>query len=259
MAPEPKKTSLLFRIIKGLVRFFYIKYEVEGLENLPDGCCIIAANHAQMNGPLASELYFPGHRYTWCAGQMMQLKEVPEYAFTDFWSQKPRYTRPFYKLLSYLIAPLAVCIFNNADTIAVHRDGRILSTFKQTVKALEEGARVVIFPEHDEQHNHIVYDFQEGFVEIARLYHKRTGKELSFVPMYIAPNLHKMYLGKPIRYRADADKKEEPGRICSYLMDEITHMACALPAHTVVPYRNIAKKDYPSNIPEEAPHESPSC
>ena len=254
-ATEAKKTSPLFRVIKWLVRLFYIKYEVEGVENLPDEPCIVVGNHTQMHGPLASELYFPGDSYTWCAGQMMELKEVPEYAFTDFWSQKPKYTHWFYKLLSYLIAPLAVCIFNNANTIGVYRDGRIMSTFKETVKRLNEGARVVIFPEHDVKYNNIVYEFQEGFVDIARLYYRRTGKELTFVPLYSAPKLHKMYLGKPIRYNAAAPKGEEPKRICSYLMDEITQMARSLPEHTVIPYRNIPKKYYPSNLSKEAPHE----
>ena len=254
-APEEKKTSLLYRIIKWLVSLFYIKYEMEGVENLPDEPCIVVGNHTQMHGPLASELYFPGHSYTWCAGQMMELKEVPGYAFEDFWSQKPKHTHWFYKLLSYLIAPLAVCIFNNANTIGVYRDGRIITTFKETVKRLNEGASVVIFPEHDVKYNNIVYEFQEGFVDIARLYYRRTGKELAFVPLYIAPKLHKMYLGKPIRFNAAAPKGEEPKRICEYLMDEITQMARSLPEHTVIPYRNIPKKYYPSNLSKEAPHE----
>lgn len=252
---EAKKTSLLYRVIKRLVRLFYIKYEVEGVENLPDEPCIVVGNHSQMHGPLASELYFPGHSYTWCAGQMMNLNEVPAYAFEDFWSQKPRCTHWFYKLLAHLIAPLAVCIFNNANTIGVYRDGRIFSTFKNTVKRLNEGANVVIFPEHDVKYNNIVYEFQEGFVDIARLYYRRTGKELAFVPLYIAPKLHKMYLGKPIRFCAVAPHADEHSRICRYLTEEITQIARSLPEHTVIPYRNIPKKLYPSNLPKETTHE----
>jgi len=252
---EEKRPSLTYRIIKWLVRVFYISYEVEGAEHLPDEPCIIVGNHAQLHGPLACELYFPGRRYTWCAGQMMSLKEVPGYAYADFWSQKPKCTRWFYKLMSFLIAPLAVCIFNNADTIGVYHDRRILSTFKETAKRLGEGASVVIFPEYDVPHNNIVCEFQEGFTDIARLYYRRTGKELNFVPLYIAPKLRKMYLGEPIRFSAAAEKNEEHARIRSYLMDGITQLAYGLPEHTVVPYRNIPKKYYPSNIPEEATHE----
>lgn len=246
----------MYRVIKGLVRLFYPRMEVVGTEHLPGEPAMIVANHAQMNGPIACELYFPGDRYTWCAGQMMHLKEVPGYAYEDFWSRKPKYVRWFYKLLSYIIAPLSVCVFNNANTIAVYKDTRLINTFRDTVKRLQEGSSVVVFPEHDEPHNHILCQFQDRFIDIARIYYKKTGQELAFVPMYIAPALKKMYLGKPIRFRADEPIKEERERICAHLMTEITEIACALPRHTVVPYRNVPKKEYPSNIPGEvADHE----
>ena len=250
-----KKSSVLFKIIKWLVKMFYPKTLVEGAENLPDEPVIIVGNHSQMNGPIVGELYVPGEPYIWCAGEMMHLKEVPAYAFQDFWSQKPKWTHPGYKLLSYIIAPLSVCIFNNARTIGVYHDTRILSTFKSTVKKLQEGKSVVIFPEQDVKHNHIVCDFQDKFIDIAKLYYKKTGKELNFVPMYIAPKLKKLCFGKPVRFSAAAPMDTERRRICSYLMDEITAIAEALPEHTVVPYRNIPKKDYPSNISKERVYE----
>jgi hypothetical protein len=202
-----------------------------------------------MNGPIVGELYVPNEPYIWCAGEMMHLKDVPEYAFRDFWSSKPKWTQPFYKLLSYIIAPLSVCIFNNARTIGVYHDARLLSTFKNTVKVLQEGKSVVIFPEHDVEHNHIVYDFQDRFIVIAKLYYKKTGKELRFVPMYIAPKLKKICLGKPTAFCATAPLDAERRRICDYLMREITDMAISLPKHTVIPYRNTSKKEYPSSIP----------
>ncbi len=244
-----KKISLFIykRIVLVLVKLFYPKIKVFGAENLPDEPCIIAANHTQMNGPICAEIYFPRKRYTWCAGEMMHLKEVPSYAFKDFWSQKPKYTHPFYKLLSFIIAPLSVCVFNNAQTIGVYKDKRIMHTFKETLKKLGEGADVVIFPEHDIKHNHIVYDFQEGFVDIAKLYYKRYSKEIKFVPVYIAPNLKQMHIGKAISYNAEDETSLERKRICTYLMNEITDIAISLPKHTVVPYRNIPKNQYPLN------------
>lgn len=253
---EKKKTTRMYRLIKATVRFFYPKMQVEGVKNLPDEPAIIVGNHCQMNGPIACELYFPGERYTWCAGEMMHRGEVAEYAFRDFWSRKPKWSQPFYKVLSHLIIPLSVCVFNNADTIGVYHDARILNTFKDTVKRLCEGASVVIFPEHDVPCNNIISQFQEKFIDIARLYYKKTGKELTFVPMYIAPRLKTMYLGKPVRFCADTPMDDERRRICSYLMEQVTEMARALPEHTVVPYRNIPVKDYPSNREEAEQHEA---
>ncbi len=248
---EKKKTSLLFKMIKGLVKIIYHKMEIEGTENLPDEPVVIVGNHTQLHGPLACELYFNDKYYTWCAAQMMHLKEVPAYAYEDFWSKKPKWTRLFYKLLSYLIAPLSVCLFNNARTIAVYRNIKIISTFKNTVKRLKNGESVIIFPEHDKKHNNIVYEFQENFIDIAKLYYKNTGRALQFVPMYIAPNLRKMYIGRPTGYCPEISMEEERKRISTYLMEEITKIARQLPLHKVVPYRNIPKKYYPLNKDNE--------
>lgn len=250
---------IVFKVVRWLVWLFYPKTEIVGTENLPDGPAVIVANHTQMNGPIVCELYFPEPSFTWCAGQMMHLKEVPAYAFEDFWSQKPKYTHWFFKLASYVIAPLCVSVFNNARTIPVYRDSRLLTTFRETLKRLYDGARVVVFPEHDVKYNHIIYDFQDRFIDLARNYNKRTGKELSFVPMYIAPNLKKAYIGEPVCYCSDNPPKDERRRVCDYLMNSITDIACALPEHTVVPYRNIPKSQYPTNIPDEVKGNEKTC
>lgn len=247
---EDKRTSLVYRGFRECVRFFYPKTEIVGAENLPDGPAIVVGNHAQMNGPIVAELFFPGPHYIWCAGEMLKLREVPGYAYRDFWSFKPRIVRPFYRVLACLIAPLSVMVFNNAHTIPVYRDARVMSTFRETIARLQEGARVIIFPEKNEKHNHIVYAFQEGFVDVARMVYRRTGEALSFVPAYLAPRLRKLVIGKPVRFDPSAPIEDERRRICAAMADAITDLAEALPPHTVVPYRNIPKRDYPRNLPQ---------
>lgn len=246
-----KKKHLFFKLLRFLLRVFYPKISIKGWENVPDEPCVIVGNHAQMHGPIICELFLPDNYYTWCAAQMMEIKEVPAYAFKDFWSQKPKYSHSFYKLLSYIIAPLSSFIFNNARTIPTFRDSRIMSTFKKSLKKLQAGENIVIFPEHDKKFNNIIYDFQEGFIDIARLYHKQTSKELYFVPLYIAPKLKEMHFGKPVKFSGNAPKNEEKQRIRRHLMCEITNIATSIPPHTVIPYRNIPKKYYPKNTPKE--------
>ncbi len=249
-------SKLMFKILVAIVRFFFGKYEFVGTEKIPPKDAVIVANHCQMAGPLFGELYMPKNVYIWCAGDMMTFSTVPSYAFSDFWSQKPRWTHPLYRLLSYIIAPLAVCLFNNARTIAVHRDARVMGTFKRTVKFLEEGKNILIFPEKDEKYNNIIYTFEENYIDIAKLYHKRTGKALSFVPMYIAPTMKKSFVGESVTFNPDADFKEEKKRINASLAKSITSLAYSLPEHIVVPYRNMGKKHYITNKAiEEVPNE----
>ena len=244
---KQKKNSIVFKVVRGLVALFYPKMKIIGDKNIPDEPCIVVGNHSQLHGPIACELYFKDNYYTWCASQMMELKEVPGYSYKDFWSEKPRVLKSFFKILSYIIAPLSVIVFNNARTIAVYRDKRVLSTFRESVAKLREGKNVVVFPEHNKKYNNILCDFQEGFIDVARTYYKLSGKELMFVPLYIAPNLKEMHIGKAIRFSSQNPIDEERKRICDYLKKEITDIARNLPEHIVVPYNNISKRLYSKN------------
>lgn len=243
---------LFYKAVWNLIWLFYPRMQTKGLENLPSDASIVVGNHSHAHGPIFSELYFPGKRYIWCAGQMMETSQIPDYAYQDFWCDRPRWTRPFYRILSYIIAPFASVVMRNADTIPVYRDSRILTTFKQTVSRLKEGNHIIIFPECRVGYNQILCQFQENYVDVAKLYYRRTGKRLQFVPMYLAPRLRSAWLGTPISFDPDNDIALERSRINAYLMEEITRMAESLPEHTVVPYPNIPRKYYPKNHSHEA-------
>ena len=244
---RPKKTSFMYKILYFFINLFFPRMKIYGMENLPAEACILVGNHSQMNGPLMSELRLDIPHETWCAGPLMVWKEAADYAFTDFWSFKPRWTHPFFRLLSWLVTPIAVCLFNNAHTIPVYHDVRLRQTYRQSVDAMADGESLVIFPEKNEPGNHILYAFQDKFVDTARFYYKKTGRCAPFVPVYIAPALRSAYIGRPTVFRPEAPIGEERERICAYLRDEITATAESLPEHTVVPYRNIPKREYPKN------------
>lgn len=242
---QKKKPTRPYRVIKKFVGLFYKKRTFVGVENLPSEPSLIVGNHAQAHGPLTCEMYFPTKKQLWCIGQMMHVKEVPSYAYQDFWSHKPKFWRWWYKLLSYLIAPLSAYIFTHSDSIGVYKDHRLLSTFRETERALSRGENVIVFPECSDPHNDVVNAFQDKFIDVARFYYKKHKKALSFVPMYNAPALRTVLFGEPIAFRPEADIEEERARICSELQRQITELAQSLPRHRVVPYANVAKKLYP--------------
>ena len=246
---EEKKTPWTYKLVYKLVWLFSPKYKLVGTENLPQEPCVIVGNHSHMYGPVAGEIYVPGDHYVWCAGQMMHREEVADYAFQDFWSGRPKRTHWFYKRLSHAIVPLSVLIFNNAHTIPVYHDTRLITTYRESIELLRQGASMVIFPECYDEHNNIVHAFQDRFIDLGRMYYKQTGKALPFVPLYVAPALGVLFFGEPILFDPAASVEQERRRIADALMDAVTDLAVALPEHTVVPYPNIPKKDYPKNIP----------
>ena len=238
---------LLYRIVRKVVSLVTPVYTVEGEGNLPKGPAIVVGNHSQAFGPIAAELYFPQKHYIWCISDMMEKECVAKYAYKDFWSKKPIPVRPFFKLFSYMIPPLADIIFTNAHTLPVYRDKRIMKTFHLSCEKLQEDAKVVIFPEDYIDYNNIVHQFQRGFVHLGKYYYRQTGKAVAFVPMYICPSLKKMVFGKPIYYDPSVKSDEEADKICSYLQDSISEIAYNMPRHRVVPYPNVSRRHYPYN------------
>ncbi len=222
-------------------------FQAEGVENLPDGPAVVVGNHSQAYGPVAAELYFPREHYTWCISDMMEKECVADYAYRDFWSKKPILIRPFFRLFSYMLPTVSEIVFNNADTIPVYRDKRIMKTFQLSSDKLKQNASVVIFPEDYTEYNNIVHRFQRGFVQVAKYHYRQTGEAVPFVPMYVCPELKKLVFGKPILYDPTARSAEETERICNYLQDSISEIAYKMPRHRVVPYPNVTKRNYPFN------------
>lgn len=251
---QPSEAPRLYRMVRKAIDLVYPKMKMEGVENLPEEACIIVGNHAHANGPIISEVRLPFAHYTWCIAQMMNRSEVCEYAYADFWSKKPKSIRWLFRIISKIIPLPASYLLSNARTIPVYRDSRCIVTFRKTMEKLDEGASMVIFPEHEVPYNNIVWEFEDRFIDIAHMYYKRTGKCLSFVPMYLAPKLRKIVFGAPIRFCPDVPMAEERERICRELMQTVTRLATAQPVHTVVPYPNMAGKYYPKSLPLEEHH-----
>ena len=245
---QPCKKPFLCKLIWGTMSFFYPRFQLCGLENIPDSPCVVVGNHAQIHGPLVAELRLPFPRYTWCAAEMLTREDVADYAYRDFWSRKPGYIRWLFWLISRVLPVLATYILSHGNVIPVYHDNRVIKTFRQSLQRLQEGNHLLIFPEKDVPHNGILWEFQDRFIDIAKPYYKRTGEKLAFVPMYLAPELRKIIFGKPIAYDPDIPFDQQREEICRYLMDSITELAVSQPKHRVIPYPNMAKRDYPTNI-----------
>ena len=238
---------IVYRIIRRIATVATPVYQIEGLDNLPEGPCVVVGNHSQLYGPVAAELYFPREHYTWCISDMMEKECVADYAYKDFWSKKPAIVRPFFRLFSFMLPTVSEIVFTNADTIPVYRDKRVMKTFQLSCDKLKDNAAIVIFPEEYTEYNNIVHQFQRGFVHVAKYYYRQTGTPIPFVPMYVCPKLGKLVFGEPITYSPEAKVNDEAERICTYLQDSISEIAYKMPRHRVVPYPNVSKKNYPFN------------
>ncbi|MBR6530481.1 MAG: hypothetical protein IKT43_03600, partial [Clostridia bacterium] len=196
-------------------------------------------NHSQAHGPIVSQITFPSSVYTWCISEMLDKHKAGDYMYDTFWAPPGRHLK-FFRVFSTLIAPLCALLFTEANTVPVYLDKRLLTTFKKSISLLQDGKQLIIFPETEVADNAIVNRFHEPFVDLGKLYYKKTGKRLAFVPTYICPERREIHTGKPVFYDPKNTPEEERTRITRYLSEQICETARSLPTHTVVPFLNTA-------------------
>ena len=77
-----------------------------------------------------------------------------------------------------------------------------------------------IFPEKDYV-NEGVGIFMGGFEHISKYYYSKTGKKITFYPMFISQHNRKMYICDPVTYNPENDPKVEKNNTLTYLRESM--------------------------------------
>jgi 1-acyl-sn-glycerol-3-phosphate acyltransferase len=233
-----KRMNIIFKFIALIARLFFVKkHELRFKEQIDFSTpSIYIANHATVATPTAIHLYFPGKKRPWVIGAMCSMKTIPEYASKEFWTNlKPAWW--YRKILPVVLSPIGYIIMRGAEAIPVYRDNRMIVTIKKTVQSLEEGVNVYIFPEYDAPYSEYHNDFEDGFVNVASVYYRKTKKKLKFYPLYNCLDKKIMSFGMPVEYNPENPIEEERKRITNYLKENITALAKEIGPHKVISYR----------------------
>ena len=168
-----KKTnkSKIYKLLTFLAKLVYKKRKLINFNG--SQVCIYVGNHCQLHSPIDFELSFPQKKKIWCISEAMNFRSAPNYMVNELTKHKGKKVRWFYKMLSYFFCPLLAFVLNNADTIPVYKDSRVLQTFNASINALEKGESIIIFPECHNKYNNIVCEFEKNFVFLAKLFYKK--------------------------------------------------------------------------------------
>ena len=70
--------------------------------------------------------------------------------------------------------------------VPVYRNSNPIKTLKISVDFLQKGESLIVYPDINYKANYdVVSDIYDGFLILSRLFKKRTGKELKFIPLII--------------------------------------------------------------------------
>ncbi len=201
-------------------------------EEITDETACFVANHYEIYGPFACALHFPLPCCIWTEAAMTNEDKTARQIKKGIDNLTRKWLiAPIRKKIPKLVArPLTKCI-NFSRPIAVYRlnNEKIDKMFEDSVAALTTGDNVIVFPEKPPHGSRYklggVDQLQTGFVEIAEHYHNKTGKELSFYPLYVDKKGNKLVIGEKVTYNSNANPHEEKLRIANDLHQKLNDAA----------------------------------
>ena len=199
LAPGQRKKW--FRCVKGILRLFIKKPRFVFLgEEFPQSSLVLS-NHIGARAPLTLECYFPHPFRFWGTYEMnSSLKEVYKYLSEIYFHQKKHWKLFWSKLFCLIAAPVAFLFYRGLTLISTYRDHRFRNTLKESIKTIEAGATLVIFPEDSSKgYFNTITGFFSGFVMLANVLYKK-GYDMPIFVTYLRKKEKIYVVDKPILY-----------------------------------------------------------
>lgn len=196
-----QKRKAWYRAFKKLTLCRYKKVEFIYRGEKPTNGAIILSNHDGTDAPMSLELYADFPVRFWGTYQMNSgLKKMYKYQSEVYYHQKKHWSLFGAKMFCLLASPLTNIFYKGLNLISTYPDARFLTTIKESVKAIDEGDNIVIFPEKSEKgYQPVLEDFFMGYVSLAEILLKQ-GKDVDIYTAYFKKKEHKYIFDKPVKY-----------------------------------------------------------
>ncbi|MBQ8425226.1 MAG: hypothetical protein IJX17_04325 [Clostridia bacterium] len=216
-------TALLYYFLY-IIAWPFTRCKVKGKENLQkdDEARVVVSNHYQMYGPLAIFMNFPYKFRPWIIDKMMEEEHIEHQMGLMVYNEFKKVPKFIIWIVLKIVKNLMLFCMHKAGGISVSRENprKIFETLKISTETLEKNKIVLIFPEKDYV-NEGVGIFMQGFEHIGKYHYQKTGKKISFYPMFVSQSNKTMYILKPIIFDPDEDANVQKQKIVKYLRDEM--------------------------------------
>ena len=221
----------------------WIHLRLKGRENIPTADShaspvVYVCNHGFISGPVMAAINLPVTFRPWVDSLMLNRESCYQNLYDTFARTLPVGKRLRHAIIT-LMRNIVIAILNDFKPIPVARDGsrQIVETLKQSVDTLTKGTNLLIFPEHPRQnykgHPHTerqkadneLRSFYSGFAHIGELYHKQTGKTLTFIPLYIDRKRRVMHISGGIAYHPTDNPRNDRIAFSNSLFDIMSQLA----------------------------------
>ena len=192
-----------YKLASGAIRLFSHRMKTEWEEPFEEGPCVFVVNHVGAFGPADMMAKFPmrDKMHPWINNGMMERKEVPAYVRQDYWWKPGCFAEPLLNVtVPYIAALIMPPILKSVDNIPVYHDQRIMLTLRQSVRTLQKGHYLLIFPEQpsgwQSHHNWI----NTAWLRLGELWYKASGRALKLYPVHVDTKQHVFRVAAPVWY-----------------------------------------------------------
>lgn len=215
--------SVLFGIIFILIQPF-VWCKTKGKKNIrkDDEARVFVSNHYEIYGPVVVFLRFPFKFRPWVIDKMCNPETIEQQASIGFYNNYKWIPKWIKVILMKIAKRLILFIIRFARPIPVSRDNprANIKTMQKSTEILNKGTALFIWPERNSVKEG-VGEFMSGFEYIGKYYYQKTGKKISFYPVFTSQKRKTMFIEEPIIYNPDNDPNEEKSRIVNGLHEKI--------------------------------------
>ncbi|MFO7611867.1 MAG: hypothetical protein R6W99_05190 [Clostridia bacterium] len=227
-----RKHSNSFGIkIIAFILYPLLKHSVEGVENVRGkDPAVFVCNHKEIYGPVVTNLYMPFICRPWIINGMVERDKIYDHLINGYNMKNSRLPASLKKAYCRFLTPIMHWAMNSVEPIPVFKDeGKdIIKTISLTVEALEQEDNILLFPEDNSRTDGYTDkpgEFFTGFAHIGKAYYKKTGKAVSFYPVYADSERKTLFIGRGIEYDKRNTPLDEKSRIVSHLKESMDRMA----------------------------------
>ncbi len=211
------KRKWWFRLMKKLMLKRYKKPEFRYLGREITNGAIILSNHEGTDAPMSLELYLDKPIRMWGAGEMNSgVVELYKYQTQVYYHEKKHWNIHLARLFCLIASPITNLFYKGLDLISTWHDVRFVKTLRESVKAIQDGDNIVIYPE-DSTNGYLpeLEGFHAGFVSLCDTLLRR-GIDVEIFVTYFKKDDLVYIIDAPVRYseiKASVTTREEVAKI----------------------------------------------
>lgn len=173
-----------------------------------DGPVVYLCRHLDREGLATAIAYIPEVLRPWVLDKFTSYKSIKDLYVNYTFPVRMGKGKTFSAVVGRLAARGTNYAVKKLNGIAVYRgeqSAKTITTIKQSVRALENGDKLLVFPDVDYADKSAGDEqIYKGFGVVDKMFRRKTGKKVSFVPVYIGDDV--VVLHKPVYFDGSADE-----------------------------------------------------